>query len=385
MKMRNCMLGALAASVALAGAAATALAAEDEKAEQWGELPLVVQQRTIEKVFAMPAIETAAGFSWSVLVSTRRELFDPFDMFIADDHTLWVADDAKSGAIWKVTLDGQVAPLALPKQHSPISLDMAPKSFGPYAGQLYTVAFAKPEKAGGWELPDAITRIDPATGRDTLICYLPESDSHEPGAGGFFARFGPEGSPFGGRLWVTAASNHTIYQVTPDGKCKPWVTIDLQKWGSPRAIAFTPDGRTMLLGVAAPMPENRNKTRPDGGRILKLAPDGTVAGELLAGGLHEPGVMAYAPKGFGAYGGQIFITDAGEWDNDVEATEPIPSDGKVYRIDADGRLVLVASGFRNPVGVAFIAGMLVISDINGDYHIGNQKFPDGFIVTLKLK
>ena len=286
--------------------------AEEAKNEfpEWVQLPLSVSKETLSQVFAAPVIETADGFSATVLVPPQAQLFGPFDLHVIDNHTVWVADDAKSGAIFKVTLDGQVTILADIKKHSQISLDLAPPSFGPHQGQIYTVAFAKPEKAGGWELPDAITRIDPTTGLDTVVCFLPENEAHEPGAGGFFARFGPEHGPFAGKLWITAASNHTLYQVTPTGACTPFVTIDLEKWGSPRGIGFSQDGQTMLLGSAAPTPANRAKTTPGGGRILRVSADGSIAAAPLVGGLHEPGAMAFAPASFGKFAGELFISDS---------------------------------------------------------------------------
>lgn len=118
---------------------------------------------------------------------------------------------------------------------------------------------------------------------------------------------------------------------------------------------------------------------------MRVSPDGTVAAQPFVGGLHEPGAMAFAPKSFGRFAGELFISDAGDWNNEVEATEPVPSDGRVYRVTPEGKLVLVASGFRNPVGVAFLGELLMISDINGDFHIGSQKFADGFIVTIKVR
>lgn len=385
--IRNILLvsSGLAAPLALAAEPAVPTVAAVEQSSDWVQLPLSVSKETLEKVFAMPPVETAADFTFTVLVPPKAQMFDPFDMYVVDDKTVLVADDGKSGAVYKVTTGGEVSLLADIKKHSPISLDKAPASFGKFAGHLYTVAFAKPEKAGGWELPDAITRIDPATGQDTVICFLPVSKSGEPGAGGFFARFGPEKGPFAGKLWVTAASNHTIYQVTPDGACTPFVTIDLKKWGSPRGIGFMPDGKTMLLGIAHPAADNRAKTIKGGGFVVKVSADGSIADQPFATGLHEPGAMAFAPKGFGKFAGELFISDAGEWNNEVEAIEPVPSDGHVYRVTKSGKLEMVASGLANPVGVAFVGGSLLVSDINGDFHVGTQKFPDGFMVTIKAR
>lgn len=357
---------------------ASVVSADDD----WVELPLSVSQQTFERVMAVPDIGLAAGFTARVLVPTGAELFDPFDFHVLDNERLWVADDGKNGAVFEVTLAGKVTLIADIHQHAPYAIDVAPPGFGRHAGQIYAIAFARPEKAGGWELPNAITRIDPATGRDEVVCFLPENAERVPGAGGFFARFGPEGSPFAGRLWLTAASNHTIYTITPDDECTPFKTLDLDREGSPRGLAFSPDGQFLLLGVAAPAPANRNKTHPGGGRILRMNADGRIAATPLISGLHEPGAMAYAPPGFGKFAGELFISDAGEWDNDVEATEPIPRDGRIYRIAAGGKLESVVSGLANPVGVGFLGANLVVSDINGDFHVGQQKFPDGFMLVV---
>jgi len=353
-----------------------------DEAENWVELPLSVPQKTLDRVLAVPVITVAPGLRARVLVPTGAGLFDPFDFHVVDDQRVWVADDGKSGAVYEVTLTGKITQLADIRKHAPYAIDVAPANFGPHAGKIYAIAFAKPEKAGGWELPNAITRIDPATGRDEVVCYLPDNDAHKPGAGGIFERFGPVGSPFAGKLWLTAASNHTIYVITPDDVCKPFKTIDLDAIGSPRGIGFTRDGVHMLVGVAAPEPANRNKTHPGGGRVLRMTASGDFDPQPVVGGLHEPGALAYAPAGFGDYGGQLFISDAGEWHNDVEATEPVGRDGRLYRVSATGTLETVASGLANPVGVGFVGGRLVISDINGDFHVGTQKFADGFMYVI---
>lgn len=362
--------------------AMSCFASEPEDFDNWTELPLSVSQETLDRVLAVPNVTLAPGLLSRVLVPTRSEMFDPFDFYVLDDKRFWVADDGKNGAVYEVHLDGTVKLLADIKKHAPYAIDVAPASFGEHAGQIYTIAFARPEKAGGWELPNAITRIDPKSGKDEVVCFLPENAERIPGSGGFFARFGPEGSPFAGRLWLTAASNHTIYMITPDDVCKPFKTLDLDLNGSPRGIAFTPDGQSMLVGVAAPTPENRNKTNRGGGRILKMSADGSFSKDPVSTGLHEPGAIAYAPATFGRFGGSIIISDSGEWHNDTVATEPIERDGRVYRVMEDGSLETLISGLANPVGVGFVGNRLVVSDINGDFHVGTQKFPDGFILEL---
>lgn len=383
MENRKSLRAAVIAGVL--GTLGAAAFAENPGEDDWVQLPLSVSRETLTKVMAVPVVSVAPDLAARVLVPTGKDLFDPFDLHVFDQQRLWAADDARSGAVYEIALDGTVKRLAAIRQHAPYALDVAPQSFGKHAGQIYAVSFAKPEEAGGWELPNAITRIDPATGQDSVVCYLPKNDAGVAGSGGFFARFGPEGSPFAGRLWITAASNHTLYTITPDDECKAFKTLDLDREGSPRGIGFTPNGREMLVGVAAVPPANRNKTLPGGGRVLRMAADGSFAAQPLVGGLHEPGALAWAPAGFGAYGGQLFISDAGEWNNDTEATEAIARDGKVYRVDAQGRLHEAVSGLANPVGLGFLGGGLAISDINGDFHVGTQKFADGFVYFVTPK
>ena len=66
-------------------------------------------------------------------------------------------------------------------------------------------------------------------------------------------------------------------------------------------------------------------------------------------------------------------------------TQPVKRDGRLYGITPTGELVLIASGFANPTGVAFLGDRLVVSDINGDFHVGQRELPDGFLVTIKAQ
>ncbi len=379
---------ALASAVALQPT--TSARAEEKRTAEWTDMSYAVTRADYEKLFSVPPFRTSEAFDARVIVRPGNKMFDPFDLHVIDGKTLLASDDGKAGYIWRVSLSGEVEAISSPKRYAPYTFDIAPPSFGEFQGQIYAAGFNEPERAGGWDLPNAVTRIDPATGKDTLICYLPDNAHGEPGAGAFFARFGPEGGPWGGRMWITTASNHTIYQITPDGRCAPFKTIDITRYGSPRGIAFTPDGKTMLLGATRPDARNRAETAEGGAKIWRMSADGGIDDTPFATGLHEPGPMAIAPPEFGRYAGDIFLTDAGDWDNDVGIMQtpnigpniPVTDDGKVYHIGRDGKAEVIASGLRNPVGIALIGSTLLIGDINGDFHIGFQKIPDGFVVAI---
>jgi glucose/arabinose dehydrogenase len=119
---------------------------------------------------------------------------------------------------------------------------------------------------------------------------------------------------------------------------------------------------------------------------VRVSPDGKVDSKPLATGLDAPMGLEIAPKGFGSYGGQVFVADMGPTVNiPVPMTQPVAADGKIYRVTSDGRLHLVASGFRNPAGIKFIGNKLWVTDIAGDFIGGKRELPDGFIVEIEAK
>jgi hypothetical protein len=63
-------------------------------------------------------------------------------------------------------------------------------------------------------------------------------------------------------------------------------------------------------------------------------------------------------------------------------TQVVKHDGRLYRVTPTGELILIAAGFANPTGLAFLGNRLVVSDINGDFHVGQRELPDGFLVAV---
>ncbi len=344
-------------------------------------------KQLLKQLLAAPSIQTAPDFTTKVLIPPGS-FYDPFDLY-SRGSSLWVSDDGKEegekgGQIFSVNAKGKVSvTVGLGKLLPPIAMDVAPPSFGAFAGQIFTVAFARPDAEAGFLVPNVIQRINLTTGEVSNACTLPKNTAGQEGAGGFFLRFGPEGSQFAGKLFITAATNQTLYTMSPDGTCTPFVSIDMQRWGYPTGLTFTPDGKTMLVGTA--QPETSDPAGPPkrgAGKILRLSPEGAVADEPLVTGLDQPCGMLFAPEGFGQYGGQLIVADSGDFNSPVPMTQPVKHDGQIFRITPTGELALVASGFANPTGVAFLGNRLVVSDINGDFHVGQRELPDGFIVEI---
>ena len=123
-------------------------------------------------------------------------------------------------------------------------------------------------------------------------------------------------------------------------------------------------------------------TAPQGSAVVRVSPEGKVEDKPVVEAKTPLGGLGVAPEGFGAYGGQLFVTELGTFQLPVPMTQPLVADGKVHRVTPEGKLELVASGFVNPLGLRFVGKKLWVTDINGDFIGGRRELPDGFIVEI---
>lgn len=340
------------------------------------------------RLLATPKLKAETGFSVKVLVPPGH-LYDPLWMLPRGD-VVWINDDGgeedgKGSRLLTLNAKGKISVLAGLGKLLPVTgFDVAPASFGSFEGQIFSLAQAKVAAAGA-TANHIIQRIDPNKNYEaSVFCTLPTAGTVNKGVSGFGvdARFGPEGSPFAGKFFAVTAFNNAIYQVTPDGSCTPFVIFEGKHTGAPTGLAFSLDGKSMLVTLV----KGEIVGAPSGkkGGIVAVSADGTVADKPLVEGLSRPMGMDIAPKTFSQYANQIFVADVDDIQAPVPMTQALKADGKVYRV-ADGALHLVASGFMNPAGVRFINDKLWISDINGDFIAGKRELPDGFIAELRVK
>ena len=336
------------------------------------------------RLLAPPSLRVEPGFSARILVPPGN-MYDPLWM-LPRGNTVWINDDGgeeegKGSRLLTINRNGSFSVMVGIGKLLPVTgFDIAPASFGPAAGQIYSLAQASTGERGAYA-NHVIQRIDPAKGyATTIVCTLPAAGQANRGIAGIGldARFGPATGPFAGRFFAVTGYNNTIYQVTSTGACTPFVTFDGTRFTSPFAIAFTPDGQTMLVtGRVVGAPTGR------AGAIGRVTPDGTLADALVGEGLDRPTGLDLAPDGFGAYAGQWFVADLGS--GQVPMTQRSAADGRVFRVTADGAIHLVAAGFFNPIGVRFVDRQLWVSDINGDFIVGKRELPDGFVAELRAK
>jgi hypothetical protein len=356
-------------------------------------------ERLTRDVLAPPPLKAEAGFQIKLLVPPG-EFYDPLYVIPRGDGA-WVSDDGgvlqkgdfKGGQLVEVSATGEVKVLVKRGEAHPlVGIDIAPKSLGPYAGQIYMIGERRPGTTA-----DVIQRIDPANGfKVSDVCDLPDAPGKARKAkGAFEGRFGPEGSPFQGRFFVTTAGNDTVYQVKADGTCATFVVFDGKTLAHPWGLVFAEDGKSMLVSVQTP--SNGNKT----GAVVRIYADGRIDDKRVVETEHNIGGFGYAPKTFGKYGGHLFLVTSppGIFQEvsppkrgpDGVAIEEGPmlvrgrqAKSSVSRIAPDGSIHPVASGFIIPVGLQFFKDKMWVTDVSGDFwNFERRQMPDGFIAEIR--
>ena len=342
-------------------------------------------QQLLKQLLTVPTIQTAAGFTAAVLVPPGQ-LYDPLVMHLQGDD-VWLNDDGKEegdkgSRLLSIDKHGKVSVLVDANKMVPISagFDIAPADFGRFGGQVFALSQPKVGEKGGQE-NYVIQRIDPRNNfAVSIFCTLPGLNKKKVSGIGVDASFGPPGSPFAGKLYASTTLNETIYQITPDGKCSPFVTFDAKRHGGPLYLRFAPDGQSLLVTVV-----RGGIFAARGSAVLRVLPNGQVEDKAIVEAPTLFGSLDFAPAGFGAYAGQLFVVDVGHYEIPVPLGQALRADGKIHRVTPEGTLALVASGFINPWNLRFVGTTLWVGDVNGDFIYGKRELPDGFIATIEAQ
>lgn len=270
-------------------------------------------------------------------------------LYVQVDNGKLIFSDA-SGAVMSAPMSGGTA-TTMAKVANPAGVAIAPAGFGSYAGQVF-VASGADEKS-----PCEIMRIGGASA--TSFAKLPDAGKLNGGKAAECRdiEFGAAGTPFAGKLYAVANSNATIYEIDSSGKAKAFATFDGTPAFEISNLSFTaasdPKAPNAMLAGMRPRMEIAAKV----GRINVLGTDGKLKFEYLVGFINPTG-WGYAPAGFGTYGGNLFILDAGK----SAAKNAGERDGQVYRIDSKGVTRPFASGLVDPNCLRITNSVMVIAD-----------------------
>ena len=350
------------------------------------------QKPATKEYLATPKITVETGYNARLLVPPGT-FYDPLFPIAGDGDDIWLNDDGgeeeegeAGGGIYCVDRNGKVTPLVpIGKIPPPTAIDRAPASFAPHAGQIF--ALTQPQKGwAGATKNHLILRIDPKTWEAVRFAELPSAGTRNKGVAGAGVdmRFGPDGTAFAGRLFGITLLNHSIYEVTPDGKARAFVTMETARPRQPVCLTFAKIGGEdrMIVSTAN---GNFSPRRQVAGfaTVTQITPDGRVLPEFIAEDLLSPAGLGYAPAGFGAYSGDLFVADfGGMMPTPATRDNPPPRLGRILRIDKSGKAHIFAEGFASPIGLRFIGQRMIICDVNGDYIGGGIELPDGFVVEI---
>jgi hypothetical protein len=270
------------------------------------------QKPATSEYLETPRITVEAGYRARLLVPPGT-VYDPLFAIAGAGDDIWLNDDGGEekageggGGIYCVDRDGEVTPLVpVGKIPPPTAIDRAPSSFGPYSGQIFALAQRKKGWAGATE-NHIILRMDPKTWDPQGFAELPSAGTRKKGVAGAGVdmRFGPDGTAFAGRLFAVTLLNHSIYEVTPNGEARAFVTMETARPRQPVCLTFAKIGGEdrMIVSTANGNFSPRRQV-PGFATVTQITADGTVLPEFIAEDLLAPSGLDYAPDGFGVYAG----------------------------------------------------------------------------------
>jgi len=357
--------------------------------------------------FRMKVLEK--GYVGREVVPPGDQLYDPQIRWVEEDGSVVVSDiggqpqrgwdpTGGHGAMFRLHQDDRLEVIVPPGFHgktAPIRPEKAPDSFGQWGGQIFTVAQAQAGRKGAHQ-PHCVYRIDPNDGIPHEFARLGLSGTINDGiaGAGMTHQFGRKGTPHEGYLYVSSLMNCTLYRVSPDGECTPYLVFDEKLVGKPMMP---------FLGFHAP---DHSQWKPYAGDYIvmtrattyndahepemtfdywRIDPKGPAV-EKIPGITWRPGPIA--PAEFGPMAGSMFTVDEGSTNllhttaNEVNS-KPLPYDARIIRIAPDGSEHVFAEGLQgSSTTVAFDRNRLLISSIRKSYSTGDYHEPDGSIYEI---
>lgn len=254
-----------------------------------------------------------------------------------------------SGGVFSAPISGGTAK-EIAKVKDPGGVAIAPAGFGSYAGQTFVLS------QPGDKTPCEVMRID--KGAASSFAKLPDAGKLNGGKATDCRDLEFGSGQFAGKLFAVTNGNATVYQIDSGGTAKAFAVFDQPPTFELSSLGFTDASDTkapnsMLIGMRP-----RTEVSLKVGRIIAFGPDGKQKTEYMIGFGALPTGWGYAPGGFGTYGGQMLILDAGRPADKNAAGR----DGNLYRVDKKGVVRPFASGMVDPNCMRIVGKTVVIAD-----------------------
>jgi len=173
----------------------------------------------------------------------------------------------------------------------------------------------------------------------------------------------------GGRLWFSDFYDHAVRSMGPDGDVRTELEIDDQ----PSGLGWLPDGRLLIVAM-------------HGRRVLRVDPDGVkVHAELSGVADWHTNDMVVDAAGRAYVGNFGFALDEALKERGVEGVLASHPTAKLARVDADGRVHVVADDLHFPNGTVItpdgrtmiiaetLAMRLTAFDVGADGSLSNRR------------
>lgn len=336
-------------------------------------------------------------------------LYDPQLRWAEDDGSIILSDiggqpergfdpNGGYGAIYRLRTDDtleEVVPRGMHGLVAPLRPLLAPQGFGPWGGQIFTVAQQISGRHGAHNA-HRVYRIDPSDGVPLPFVDFPHVGTigdGVPGAG-MNHTFGPAGTPHEGYLYCSSLLNCVLYRVGPDATIEPFLISGpplLDRPAMPFLSFVAPDFGPWKPIAGELLLATRSTTYLDDGDtdtaldFWVVSPDGKHLDPFRPTSW-RPGVIA--PSSFGEFAGHMFTVDEGSTNLlhasiDELNSQPLPYDARIVRIDPDGGEHTFCDGIQGgSTTLAFSGNRLMVASSRKSYSTGEYHEPDGSIYEV---
>lgn len=280
--------------------------------------------------------------------------------------------------------------------YMPVTAALAPPHFGRWGGHAFLVGQKYPGRSGA-KREHLVFKNAPGEDHVEVFAVVPKTGKTGGGIPGAMVSggFGLPGTPYEGKHFVQSLMNNTIYTVSSDGECEPFLTLEpplLPYPAMPLYVAQVPDYWGLLAGqlIVQAIPNSSYEVAARAYLDFKyflVRPDGSLDPEPLRDVKFPILNAVKAPPEFGPFAGHVFWTDEGPVNLmhvTMSDSGPLPYGARVFRTDLRGETHLFADHLQGGnVSLVFDRDRLLVATLRKSYSTGDYHEPDSSIYEIK--